>query len=137
MTFALELPVSMRLLVDFAKGWPLHLLTAGLFLAVVVIAPQQAGLLVYKGALIFGGAIGAYWVNRIMFNRPPARHVGADDRHAHDAAGGERTVIKTPAIAAPHHPYGGWPGAGERDIHADYQLCAMVCFAMVACAMAA
>jgi hypothetical protein len=100
--------VSLKIVWEFARAWPLHILTALLFAAVLVIAPQQGGLIVYKGSLVFGGAIGAYWVNRIMFKRP------TDD--------GEHTI---------HDKI---PGP---TIHQDWQLCAMVCAAMLAASLAA
>lgn len=107
--------MSLELVREFVHKWPLHLLTTALFAAVLIIAPQQAGLFVYKGSLIFGGAIGAYWVNRIMFNRHPGSPHKVD---------GEKTM-----------PIGSlFTG---RDVHADWQLCVMVCAAMLACSLAA
>lgn len=100
--------MSFRPVTDFLRHWPLHILTALLFGSVLILAPQQAGLFIYKGALIFGAAIAAYWVNRIMFKRP------SDD--------GEKTqhnILPTDTT------------------HADWQLCAMVCFAMLSVGLAA
>lgn len=57
--------------IRFAREWPLHLITVMLVIAVLVIAPRQAGILVYKAALLLIAAVGAYWINRLLFFREP------------------------------------------------------------------
>ena len=58
-------------LARFARDWPLHVITVALIVAVVMIAPRQAGILVYKAALLLIAAVGAYWINRLLFFREP------------------------------------------------------------------
>ena len=58
-------------LARIARDWPLHLITTALVALVLVIAPRQAGILVYKAALLTIAAVGAYWINRTLFGREP------------------------------------------------------------------
>lgn len=44
--------------------WPLHITTVVLIAIVMVIAPQQLGLLVYKAALITLPTVITYWISR-------------------------------------------------------------------------
>src|SRR5579859_6362959 len=48
----------------FLRDWPLHIAAVILIVAVLIIAPRQAGILVYKASLLLIAAIGAYWINR-------------------------------------------------------------------------
>jgi len=53
----------------FLRDWPLHIAAVILIVAVLIIAPRQAGILVYKASLLLIAAIGAYWINRTLFHR--------------------------------------------------------------------
>lgn len=70
----------MKHIVAFLMAWPLHIITLFSIGAVVYIAPQQAGLLVYKASLILIAACSAYWINRLIFRRDPE---DATDTHGH------------------------------------------------------
>lgn len=48
----------------FVKSWPMHIVTVILLLAVVAIAPQQLGVLVFKACVIFLSGTMAYWLGR-------------------------------------------------------------------------
>lgn len=64
----------------FISAWPLHIITVVSIGVVLYIAPQQAGLLVYKASLILIAACSAYWINRLIFRRDPE---DATDTHGH------------------------------------------------------
>lgn len=89
------------------KHWPMHIVTSLLACAVLVIAPQQFGLLIYKSCLIFGAAIMAYWINRAMFGRK--------DGVETTQTGNEKNI----------------------DVQGQWQLVAMICGAMLAAGLAA
>lgn len=57
----------------WVSDWPLHIATVILIGAVLVIAPRQIGIVVYKAALLMLAAIGAYWIDRGMFGREPGK----------------------------------------------------------------
>lgn len=54
------------------RMWQALVMTAVLVAGVALIAPVQLGILVYKAALLTGGAWLGYWVDRLSFpyNRP-------------------------------------------------------------------
>jgi hypothetical protein len=56
-------------LARFAREWPLHIATAACFAGVLIIAPQQSGLIIYKASLLLAAAVVAYWLNRTLFHR--------------------------------------------------------------------
>lgn len=45
------------------REWPAHILTVLLIAVVLVIAPQQSSLLLYKLCLMSIGAVGGYWIS--------------------------------------------------------------------------
>jgi hypothetical protein len=63
-------------LAKFAREWPLHIAGAACFAGVLIIAPQQSGLIIYKASLLLGSAIVAYWLNRTLFHRDTDEGVG-------------------------------------------------------------
>lgn len=67
-----------RIVLDFLRDWPLHIVTMVLVGLVLLIAPHQVGILVYKACLQLIAAIGAYWINRLLF----ARKIRENDVHA-------------------------------------------------------
>jgi len=54
---------------DLARGWQLIAVTMLLLAVVLHVAPQQLGLVAYKGSLISGAAMMAYWIDRVIFHR--------------------------------------------------------------------
>lgn len=64
-------------LFSLLRGWQLLATTVVLVVAVIVIAPQQAGLIVYKAGLITGAAYLAYLVDRVIYPnaRPDSAHL--------------------------------------------------------------
>ncbi len=54
---------------SFVHRWALHAAMIVGVGIVMMIAPKQTGLLVYKATLLLIAAIGAYWINRMLFHR--------------------------------------------------------------------
>lgn len=84
---------------DKLRAWPLAALTLALCAGVLFIAPQQLGILVYKGALLTGAGFGAYWLDRLLFpySRPhELTSFGGGDHHAEY----RRAIIVASALLA-------------------------------------
>jgi hypothetical protein len=58
--------------------WPAHILTFALIVAVVVMAPRQSTLFIYKAALPMIGACMGYWLDVFFFER---KHPCRGDLH--------------------------------------------------------
>lgn len=56
---------------EVTRLWPVWLVTVALMAIVASIAPQQIGIVAYKGCLIGLGGLGGYWLDRWTF--PPIR----------------------------------------------------------------
>lgn len=54
----------MKPIIAFCQGWPLHIVTGVLLLAVWAAAPQQLGIIAYKAALITLPVVLVYWIGR-------------------------------------------------------------------------
>lgn len=77
------------------RMWQALVMTAVLVAAVAAIAPVQLGIMVYKAALLTGGAWLGYWVDRLVFpyTRP---HESPMDPHAEY----RRAIIVAAAVLA-------------------------------------
>lgn len=65
---------------EVTRLWQAWLATFVLIGVVLAIAPQQVGILAYKGSLIGLGGLGGYWLDRWTF--PPIRDEHGIDRRA-------------------------------------------------------
>jgi len=58
---------ALEWLADKLRASALLLITLVLLLVVAKVAPQQLGIVAYKGALLSGGGFLGYWVDRVLF----------------------------------------------------------------------
>lgn len=77
--------------------WGWKIATIGAALAVVVIAPQQAGVVAYKLSLITLALVLGYWADRSLFARAPVR---LDQSLPRDAVAAARLLARAVVVLA-------------------------------------
>lgn len=58
---------ALEWLADRSRAASLLIVTLILLTVVLFVAPQQLGIIAYKGALLSAAAFGAYWIDRVLF----------------------------------------------------------------------